>query len=578
VPEYIRLIAQRRYGDAYMVNWVSNVFPGILGRTCDRPCEPACRRSRVEESNAGHPEPVAICRLKRVAADMKEDVRPRMPQRAPRNGLKVACVGAGPASLTVARDLVPLGYEVTVFDGERKPGGFMRTQVPRFRLPEEIIDEECGYILDLGVEFASGQRIDSMHALLQQGFDAIFVGCGAPRGRDLDLPGRSEAAGQIHIGIDWLASVSFGHVTSVGRRVIVLGGGNTAMDCCRSARRLGGTEVKVIVRSGFEEMKASPWEKEDAMHEGIPIINFHVPKAFVHEAGRLTGMTFEVVRAEYDAQGRRHLVPTGEPDPFFPCDEVLIAVGQENSFPWIERDSGIAFDRWGLPTLDKITFQSTVPKVFFGGDAALGPKNIITAVAHGHEAAISIDRLLHGEDPRVRPAPMSNLMSQKMGIHEWSYDNETSLDARFRVPWAQAEKALASIRVEVELGFDAPTAFREAQRCLNCDVQTVFDQATCIECDACMDICPMDCITFTAGGEEPDLRTRLKAPALNLAQDLYVSAPLKTGRIMVKDEDVCLHCGLCAERCPTGAWDMQKFLFKSAMAGARDRARQEVPA
>lgn len=582
VPEYIRLIAQRRYGDAYMVNWVSNVFPGILGRTCDRPCEPACRRGRVEQSNMGDPEPVAICRLKRVAADMKEDVRARMPQVAPPNGRRIACVGAGPASLTVARDLAPLGYQVTVFDGETRPGGFMWTQIPRFRLPESVIEEETGYILDLGVEFVAGQRIASMRWLMQQGFDAIFVGCGAPRGRDLDLPGRQETAAQVHIGIDWLASVSFGHVTQIGKRVIVLGGGNTAMDCCRSARRLGGEDVKVIVRSGFEEMKASPWEKEDAMHEGIPIINYHVPRAFVHENGRLAGMTFEVVRAEYDAQGRRSLVPTGEPDPFFPCDEVLIAVGQENAFPWIERDCGIAFDKWGLPQLDARTHQATVPNVFFGGDAAFGPKNIITAVAHGHEAAISIDRLLHGEDPRVRPGPTVNLMSQKMGIHEWSYDNDTSLETRFRVPWAQAEKALASIRVEVELGFDAATAFREAQRCLNCDVQTVFNQSTCIECDACVDICPMDCISFTADGDEPDLRTRLKAPALNLAQDLYVSGELKTGRVMVKDEDVCLHCGLCAERCPTGAWDMQKFLFKSAMAGSgsRDRApgRTEVHA
>jgi formate dehydrogenase (NADP+) beta subunit len=575
VPEYIRLIAQGRYGDAYMVNWVSNVFPGILGRTCDRPCEPACRRGRVEQSNTGDPEPVAICRLKRVAADLKEDVRHHMPKPALRsNGKRIACIGAGPASLTVARDLAPLGYEVTVFDGEQRPGGFIRTQIPRFRLPESVIDEETGYVLDLGVKFVAGQRIESMKALMAQGYDAIFVGCGAPRGRDLDIPGRREAAAQIHIGIDWLASVSFGHVTQIGKRVIVLGGGNTAMDCCRSARRLGGEDVKVIVRSGFEEMKASPWEKEDAMHEGIPIINYHVPKSFVHEAGRLTGMLFEVVRAEYDAQGRRNLVPTGEPDAFFPCDEVLIAVGQENAFPWMERDCGIAFDRWGLPQLNKATYQSTVPNVFFGGDSAFGPKNIITAVAHGHEAAISIDKLLHGEDLRTRPAPTVNLMSQKMGIHEWSYNNETSNDLRFRVPWADAEKALASIRVEVELGFDAATAFKEAQRCLNCDVQTVFNQSACIECDACVDICPMDCITFTADGDEPDLRQRLKAPALNLAQDLYVSGELKTGRVMVKDEDVCLHCGLCAERCPTGAWDMQKVLFKSAMAGSacRDKA------
>jgi formate dehydrogenase beta subunit len=579
VPEYIRLIAQGRYSDAYMINWVSNVFPGILGRTCDRPCEPACRRGRVEENNLGQPEPVAICRLKRVAADMKEDVTQRMPKLAPRNGKRVACIGAGPASLTVARDLAPLGYEVTVFDGETQAGGFIRTQIPRFRLPESVIDEETGYILDLGVQFRSGERIASMKALMAQGYDAIFVGCGAPRGRNLDIPGRSEAAASIHIGIDWLASVSFGHVTTIGKRVIVLGGGNTAMDCCRSARRLGGTDVKVIVRSGFEEMKASPWEKEDAMHEGIPIINYHVPKAFIHQDGKLQGMTFEIVKAVYDEKGQRKLVPTGEPEAFFECDEVLLAVGQENAFPWIERDCGIAFDKWGLPTLYKDTFQSTVPNVFFGGDAALGPKNIITAVAHGHEAAISIDRLLHGESTYVRPAPMTNLVSQKMGIHEWSYDNDTVNDTRYKVPWAKAEKALASIKVEVELGFDVATAVKEAGRCLNCDVQTVFTETACIECDACVDICPMDCITFTENGEEADLRTRLKAPALNLAQELYVSGGLKTGRVMVKDEDVCLHCGLCAERCPTGAWDMQKFLIKMTPAGpaCRDR-RQEVAA
>lgn len=581
VPEYIRLIAQRRYGDAYMINWVSNVFPGILGRTCDRPCEPACRRGRVEESNLKDPEPVAICRLKRVAADMKDDVRSRMPKPAPqKNGKRVACIGAGPASLTVARDLAPLGYEVTVFDGEAKAGGFIRTQIPRFRLPESVIDEETGYVFDLGVEFRSGWRIESMQAMLDESWDAIFVGCGAPRGRDLDLPGRKEAAANIHIGIDWLASVSFGHVTTIGQRVIVLGGGNTAMDCCRSARRLGGSDVKVIVRSGFDEMKASPWEKEDAAHEGIPIINFHVPKAFVHEGGKLMGMSFEVVKAEYDAKGRRKLVPTGQPDAYFECDDVLVAVGQENAFPWIERDCGIEFDEWGLPTLDKATFQSTVPNVFFGGDAAFGPKNIITAVAHGHEAAVSIDKLLNGEAVEQRPPPMTNLISQKMGIHEWSYDNDTSNDLRYKVPWAKAEKALASIKIEVELGFDAATAFKEAARCLNCDVQTVFTEVACIECDACVDICPMDCITFTTNGEEDDLRERLKAPALNLAQSLYVSGGLKTGRVMVKDEDVCLHCGLCAERCPTGAWDMQKFLLKTTPAGpaARTPMREEVSA
>jgi len=584
VPEYIRLIAQGRYDDAYMINWASNVFPGVLGRTCDRPCEPACRRGRVEENNGAHPEPVAICRLKRVAADMKGAVKSRMPSVAAKNGKRVACIGAGPASLTVARDLAPLGYDVTVYDGEAKAGGFIRSQIPRFRLPESVIDEETGYILDLGVTFKSGQRIESMKALLAENYDAVFVGCGAPRGRDLDVPGRKEAAANIHIGIDWLASVSFGHITSIGKRVIVLGGGNTAMDCCRSSKRLGGADVKVIVRSGFEEMKASQWEKEDAMHEGIPIINYHVPKSFVHENGKLTGMTFEIVRAEYDAKGRRTLVPTGEPDAFFPCDDVLVAVGQENAFPWIERDCGIEFDQWGLPKLGAETHQSTVAKVFFGGDAAFGPKNIITAVAHGHEAAVSIDRFLHGEDVRQRPAPMTNLVSQKMGIHEWSYDNDTSNDARFKVPWAKAEMALASIKVEVELGFDAATAFKEAERCLNCDVQTVFTESACIECDACVDICPTDCLTITKNGDEADLRTRLTAPSRHLEQGLYVSGELKTGRIMAKDEDVCLHCGLCAERCPTGAWDMQKFRLDTTKAGAACRngaqvkAREEVAA
>ena len=575
VPEYIRLIAAGRYADAYMVNWESNVFPGILGRTCDRPCEPACRRGRVEENNAGKPEPVAICRLKRVAADFKGDVRARMPQPAAQgNGKRIACVGAGPSSLTVARDLAPLGYHVTIFESDPKAGGFMRTQVPRFRLPEEVIDEETGYILDLGVEFIGGRRVESMKSLLAEGYDAVFVGSGAPRGRDLDLPGRTEAAANIHVGLDWLASVYFGHVTATGKRVLVLGGGNTAMDCCRSARRLGGEDVKVIVRSGFDEMKASPWEKEDAMHEGIPILDYRVPKSFVHEDGRLTGMTFEKVRAEYDDKGRRRLLPTGEPDEFHPCDEVLIAVGQENTFPWIERDLGLEFDEWGMPVVDKATHQSTLPRVLFGGDAAFGPKNIIWAVAHGHAAAISIDKLLHGEDTRVRPDPIVQMTSQKMGIHEWTYDNAVSPDERFIVPWSEAAKRLDSISTEVELGFDPLTAFKETQRCLNCDVQTVFTRDKCIECDACVDICPTDCITFTANADEPELRRHLTAPALNLEQDLYVSEPLKTLRVMVKDEDVCLHCSLCAERCPTGAWDMQKFLLLETHAGSGCRNRK----
>ena len=568
VPEYIRLIAAGRYTDAYMVNWYSNVFPGILGRTCDRPCEPACRRGRVEK------DPVAICRLKRVAADNKGDVRPLLPRPAAvKNGKRVALIGAGPASLTVARDLAPLGYDIMIYDSDRQAGGMIRSQIPKFRLPESVIDEEVGYALGLGVETRLGHRIDSLKGLLDEGYDAVFVGTGAPRGRDLDIPGRREAAANIHIGIDWLASVSFGHVERIGNRVIVLGGGNTAMDCCRSAKRLGGVDVRVVVRSGFEEMKASPWEKEDAMHEGIPIINFMVPKAFSHENGRLSGVVFEKVAARYDDKGRRSLVPTGEPDVHMPCDDVLVAVGQENAFPWIERDIGVAFDRWGMPVVDPKTMRSTHPKVFFGGDSAFGPKNIIWAGAHGHDAAVSIDKLCHGEDLDARPPPNVNLVSQKMGIHEWSYDNDIALDKRFKVPLRELGVALKDIKVEVELGFDRELAYREAQRCLNCDVQTVFTTKLCIECDACVDICPMDCITFAVNGSEDDLRSRLSAPALNRTQDLYVSDQLKTKRVMIKDEDVCLHCGLCAERCPTGAWDMQKFLIEPTQAGPACRSR-----
>jgi formate dehydrogenase beta subunit len=561
VPEYIRLIAAGRYADAFMVNWHSNVFPGILGRTCDRPCEPACRRGRVEH------EPVAICRLKRVAADYKGDISGRMPQpTTQRNGKKVALIGAGPASLTVARDLAPLGYHCVVYDIDPRAGGMIRSQIPKFRLPDSVIDEEVGYITDLGMEMRLGQGVGSLKALLTEDYDAIFVGCGAPRGRDLPLPGRDEAAGNIHIGIDWLSSISFGHIDKIGKRVLVLGGGNTAMDCCRSARRLGGEEVKVIVRSGFEEMKASPWEKQDAMHEDIPILNMLVPKEFKHDNGRLVGMTFEKVKAEYDDKGRRRLVPTGEPEQFFECDDVLVAVGQENAFPWIERDIGLQFDKWDMPVVDEVTMQSTNPKVFFGGDAAFGPKNIIWAVAHGHQAAISIHQLCQGEDLHDRPSPLVNLSSQKMGIHEWSYDNDVSLDLRFKVPHREKLLALRDIKAEVELGFDLELAYAEAQRCLNCDVQTVFTDNLCIECDACVDICPVDCITFTGNAPEADLRNHLMAPAHNMTQALYVSGELKTTRVMVKDEDVCLHCGLCAERCPTGAWDMQRFLLDVAQA------------
>ncbi len=581
VPEYIRLIAAGRYADAFMINWKSNVFPGILGRTCDRPCEPACRRGRVEDQDE-KPEPVAICRLKRVAADNKGEVEALLPPiAAQKNGKRVACIGAGPASLTVARDLLPLGYEVHIFDADPKAGGMIRTQIPRFRLPERVIDEEVGYILRYGPVTHFGERIESLKALLDQGWDAVFVGSGAPRGRDLKLPGQEEASANVHIGIDWLSNVSFDHIHSIGKRVIVLGGGNTAMDCCRTSRRLGGEDVKVIVRSGFDEMKASPWEKEDAQHEGIPILNFLNPKEITHENGKLTGVLFQKMKWSEEG-GRKKLVPTGEPDVHYECDDVLMAVGQENSFPWIERDLGMEFDKWDMPVVDPVTFQSSVPNVFFGGDAAFGPKNIIWAVAHGHDAAVSIDLFLNGQDVKQRPPPGVSMLSTKMGIHEWAYDNDVSLDIRYKVPLVEPDVALRNVKIEVEKGFDPLLGYKEAQRCLNCDVQTVFSAPLCIECDACVDICPMDCITFTENGEETELRQRLNAPALNLTQDLYIADGLNTKRIMAKDEDVCLHCGLCAERCPTGAWDMQQFYLEMSHAGCAPqseiRNREPEPA
>jgi len=562
VPEYIRLIAAQRYTDAYMINWESNVFPGVLGRTCDRPCEPACRRGRIEE------EPVAICRLKRVAADYKGDVKKHMPQGpfAP-NGKKIALIGGGPASLTVARDLAPLGYEIHIYDEQIKGGGMMRSQIPSFRLPESVLNEEVDYILDMGIHTHFKHYVDSLKDVLNKGYDTVFVGTGAPRGRDLKIPGREEGGDNIHIGIEWLASVAFEHTSSIGKKVIVLGGGNTAMDCCRTSRRLGGEEVKVVVRSPFETMKASPWEKEDAMHEDIPIISNHVPLSFEVKDGKLIGMMFEKVEARFDESGKRSLVPTGEPHVFVEADEVLIAIGQVNSFPWIERDLGLEFDQWNMPIVDKTTFQSTLPNVFFGGDAAFGPENVITAVAHGHQAAVSIDLYCFEQDINERPDPMTNLIHQKMGIHEWSYDSDIAKDLRYIVPQADKSKTLSDRKVEVELGYDDQMAFKEAQRCLNCDVQTVFTETKCIECDACMDVCPTSCITFIENDEEEPLRKNLLVPAINLTQDILVSDTLKTGRVMIKDEDVCLHCGLCAERCPTSAWDMQKYLYNTAKAG-----------
>jgi len=562
VPEYIRLIAEGKYTEAYMINWESNVFPGVLGRTCDRPCEPACRRGRIEE------EPVAICRLKRVAADNKDDVKSLMPQ-APfeGNGKRIALIGGGPASLTVARDLAPLGYEIHLYDEQEAGGGMMRSQIPSFRLPIDVLNEEVNYIIDMGIHTQFKTYVSSLKEILDKEYDVVFIGTGAPRGRDLIIPGRQEAAENIHIGVDWLASVAFEHTHKIGKKVIVLGGGNTAMDCCRTSRRLGGEEVKVVVRSPFAEMKASPWEKEDAVHEDIQILDNHVPKEFVVENGKLKGMTFEKVHAVFNDKGKRSLVPTGEPEVFIEADDVLVAIGLENTFPWIEKETGVDFGEWGMPIVDAKTFQSSNKKVFFGGDSAFGPKNVITAVAHGHQAAISIDLYCKEKDLTERPSPFTNLVSQKMGIHEWIYDSEVENDARYLVPHAAKSVTLSDRKMEVELGFDVETALKEARRCLNCDVETVFHKDKCIECDACVFICPTQCITFTTNGEEEDLRTRLRAPALNLTQDLYVSDTLPTQRVMVKDEDVCLHCGLCAERCPTSAWDMQQFLYKVTKAG-----------
>lgn len=565
VPEYIRLIAAGRYDDAYMVNWESNVFPGILGRTCDRPCEPACRRGRLEDE-----EPVAICRLKRVAADNKtgSNVKSRMPQGPfPANGKKIALIGGGPASLTVARDLAPLGYEIHLYDEWHKGGGMMRTQIPAFRLPEEVLDEEVNYIVDLGIHTHFNTRVNSMKEILEMEYDAVLVGTGAPKGRDLSkLPGRQEAGANVHIGIEWLESVAFEHTDSIGKKVIILGGGNTAMDCCRTSKRIGGEEVHVVVRSPFKTMKASPWEIEDAQREGIPIHNNMPPKEFVVENGKLKGVLFQKVRAEYDENGKRSLIPTGEPDEFIEADDVIIAIGQDNAFPWIERDLGIEFGKWDLPVLDKTTFQSTLPHVFFAGDAAFGPENIITAVAQAHQAAISIDLYLNEKDLMERPDPMTNLASMKMGIHEWMYDSDVVSDERYQVPHEKNEISLKDRKIEVELGFDQNLGFKEAQRCLNCDVQTVFTTNLCIECDACVDVCPTSCITFTANGEEDDLRTRLNAPAPEESQDLYVSDTLPTSRVMIKDENVCLHCGLCSERCPTSAWDMKQFFYSVTKA------------
>ena len=561
VPEYIRLIAQGEYTDAYMLNRESNVFPGVLGRTCDRPCEPACRRTRVDG------QPVAICRLKRVASDLRDDVTARLPIiPTKKNGKRIACIGGGPASLAVANDLLPLGYEVTIFEKLPVLGGLMRSNIPSFRLPPKVLDEEIDMIVKMGVDVRCNANVSSMKALLDEGFDAIFVGSGAPKGKNLEIPGRYDSD-KIYIGIDWLSAVAFGHVTAIEERVLIIGVGNTAMDCCRTSRRLGGKDVKVMARRSRGFFKASPWELEDAEEEQVEIVINHAPKSFVIEDGKLKGMMFDKVEWVNDDKGQPNKQKNLE-TVFIPADAVILAIGQEGAFPWIEKDIGIEMDKWGNPTVDKQTFQSTRPGVFFGGDAAWGPLNIIWAVEHAHQAAISIHKHCSGEPLTDRPPVGMNLSSTKMGLHEWAYKNDYNAVGRQKMSHVELTRRFEKLGIEVEMGFSAEQTAREVERCLNCDVETVFTDRLCIECDACIDVCPVACLTITKDGAEPELRTRLSAPAKNLTQDIFASGPLpQTARLMVKDEDVCVHCGLCAERCPTAAWDMQKYVLYQPYAG-----------
>jgi NADPH-dependent glutamate synthase beta subunit-like oxidoreductase/ferredoxin len=561
VPEYIRLIAQGRFTDAYMLNRESNVFPGILGRTCDRPCEPACRRTRVDG------KPVAICRLKRVAADHRGEIAHLLPRAAAqKNGKRIGLIGAGPASLTVANDLLPLGYEVTILEKLPRPGGLMRINIPAFRLPEHVLDEEIGYIVDMGVDVRYNSPVDSLKALLDGGeFDAVFIGSGAPKGKELEIPGRHDTD-QIFIGIEWLESIHFGHVDSVGKRVLIIGVGNTAMDCCRSSKRLGATDVKVIARKTRKYFKASPWELEDAEEEGVEILENLQPVRFIIENGVLTGMEFDRFRSVETEKGLTQEIIGRE---ILPCDTVVLAIGQDNAFPFIERNIGLEFGKWDMPVVDKTTFMSTRPGVFFGGDAAFGPANIIWAVEHGHQAAISIHNYCQGMPLTERPAHGMSLSSTKMGLHEWAYSNNYNPAQRQKMMHVELPVRFASMTTEVEKGFAAEQVRAEVERCLNCDIETHFIDSLCIECDACIDICPVDCLTITPNAEEPELRNRFVVPAENLEQGLFVSGQLKqTGRVMIKDENICLHCGLCAERCPTYAWDMRKFVLQLPYAGA----------
>jgi NADPH-dependent glutamate synthase beta subunit-like oxidoreductase/ferredoxin len=570
VPEYIRLIAQGRFDDAYMLNRASNVFPGILGRVCDRPCEPACRRVRVED------KPVAICRLKRVASDNRGDIRDRLPKAAEqKNGKRIALIGAGCASLTVVNDLLPLGYECVIYEALDQHGGLMRTNIPSFRLPATVLDEEMNYIIDMGADLRLGTPVESMKSLLAEGYDAIFVGSGAPKGKNLDLPGRLDSD-RIHVGIQWLESVAFEHVDSVGENVLIIGVGNTAMDCCRTSLRLGAKNVKVMARKPRNFFKASDWELEDAEEEMVEIVVNHSPKAFIVEDGKLAGMTFETMEYDFDDDGGiADTRVVGEA--FFACDDVILAIGQENAFPWIERDLGIQFDRWDVPAVDPVTFEAKLPGVFFGGDAAFGPKNIIWAVEHGHQAAISIHKFCHAQSLTDRLPRGVSLQSAKMGMHEWSYSNDFDPVARRMMPSVDLKERFKKLNIEVELGFSADQAATEVERCLNCDLQTVFFADLCIECDACIDVCPVDCLTITANEDEQILKNNLKSPLLKPDQPFYVSAPLKqTGRVMVKDENLCVHCGLCAERCPTAAWDMQKSTVHIPYA-IDEMAQDEAP-